>query len=342
MPKKKGDGDMRARKQTLKFRNRPYIISAYAIGGKKEGEGPLHDWFDECLSDDTYGENTWEKSESRMLKTAMTECMRRGGKTTEEIGAVLSGDLLNQLMSSSFMARDLQIPFLGMYGACSTMTESLMLGAVLTDGGYSDNVMIGASSHYCTAERQFRFPLELGNQRTPTAQWTVTGSGAAIITQSGMGPYITHITPGKIIDMGIKDANNMGAAMAPAFCETLITHFLDTGRSPNYYDSIISGDLGHVGKEIAIDIAKARGYNIKPNYNDCGVLIFDKEKQDTHSGGSGCGCCGSVFSGYFFKQLKAKKLKKVLLIATGALMNSTSSQQGESIPGIAHAISIEI
>ena len=154
---------MRARKQTLKFRNRPYIISAYAIGGKKEGEGPLHDWFDECLSDDTYGENTWEKSESRMLKTAMTECMRRGGKTTEEIGAVLSGDLLNQLMSSSFMARDLQIPFLGMYGACSTMTESLMLGAVLTDGGYSDNVMIGASSHYCTAERQFRLPLEYGN-----------------------------------------------------------------------------------------------------------------------------------------------------------------------------------
>ena len=183
MPKKKGDGDMRARKQTLKFRNRPYIISAYAIGGKKEGEGPLHDWFDECLSDDTYGENTWEKSESRMLKTAMTECMRRGGKTTEEIGAVLSGDLLNQLMSSSFMARDLQIPFLGMYGACSTMTESLMLGAVLTDGGYSDNVMIGASSHYCTAERQFRLPLEHGNQRPPSAQWTATAAGAMLLSR---------------------------------------------------------------------------------------------------------------------------------------------------------------
>lgn len=174
---------MRARKQTLKFRNRPYIISAYAIGGKKEGEGPLHDWFDECLSDDTYGENTWEKSESRMLKTAMTECMRRGGKTTEEIGAVLSGDLLNQLMSSSFMARDLQIPFLGMYGACSTMTESLMLGAVLTDGGYSDNVMIGASSHYCTAERQFRLPLEHGNQRPPSAQWTATAAGAMLLSR---------------------------------------------------------------------------------------------------------------------------------------------------------------
>ena len=254
---------------------------------------------------------------------------------------MIAGDLLNQCISSSFGLREANIPFLGVFGACSTFVESMCIGSICVES-FAKNVLCATSSHFCSAEKQFRFPLELGNQRTPTAQWTVTGSGAAIITQSGMGPYITHITPGKIIDMGIKDANNMGAAMAPAFCETLITHFLDTGRSPNYYDSIISGDLGHVGKEIAIDIAKARGYNIKPNYNDCGVLIFDKEKQDTHSGGSGCGCCGSVFSGYFFKQLKAKKLKKVLLIATGALMNSTSSQQGESIPGIAHAISIEI
>lgn len=217
----------------------------------------------------------------------------------------------------------------------------MSLAAIATES-FATNALCATSSHFCSAEKQFRFPLELGNQRPPTAQWTVTGSGAAIISKNGTGPYITHITPGKIVDMGIKDANNMGAAMSPAFVNTLITHFQDTGRSPNYYDAIISGDLGHIGKEIAIDIAKSQGYNIKPNYNDCGVLIFDKNSQDTHSGGSGCACCGTVFSGYLFKQLREKKIKKLLLIATGALMNSTSSQQGESIPGIAHAISIEI
>ena len=231
--------------------------------------------------------------------------------------------------------------FFGVFGACSTFVESMCLGAIAIES-FAKNVLCATSSHFCSAEKQFRFPLELGNQRPPTSQWTVTGSGATILTKDGTGPYITHITPGKIIDMGIKDANNMGAAMAPAFCNTLITHFIDTGRSPNYYDVILSGDLGHIGKDLAIDIAKSQGYNIKSNYNDCGVLMFDKNTQDTHSGGSGCACCGTVFSGYFFKQLKARKIKKVLLIATGALMNSTSSQQGESIPGIAHAISIEL
>ena len=293
------------------------------------------------LEDEFWGEKTWEKAESKIIKETVNTVISKSGVPSDQIDLMIAGDLLNQCISSSFGLREANIPFLGVFGACSTFVESMCIGSICVES-FAKNVLCATSSHFCSAEKQFRFPLELGNQRTPTAQWTVTGSGAAIITQSGMGPYITHITPGKIIDMGIKDANNMGAAMAPAFCETLITHFLDTGRSPNYYDAIISGDLGHVGKEIAIDIAKARGYNIKPNYNDCGVLIFDKEKQDTHSGGSGCGCCGSVFSGYFFKQLKAKKLKKVLLIATGALMNSTSSQQGESIPGIAHAISIEI
>ena len=213
---------------------------------------------------------------------------------------------------------------------------------MLLDGGAGNYALAATSSHFCSAEKQFRFPLELGNQRPPTSQWTVTGSGAAILSADGNGPYITHITPGKIVDMGITDANNMGAAMAPAFVDTLITHFKDTGRSPNYYDAIISGDLGHIGKDIAIDLALSKGYNIKNNYNDCGVLMFDKEKQDTHSGGSGCACCGTVFSGYFFNQLKEKKIKNMLLVATGALMNSTSTQQGESIPGIAHAISIEL
>ena len=328
-------------KQTIKFDNPPTILDCASIVGPKEAQGPLAEYFDQTLEDEFWGEKTWEKAESKIIKETVNTVISKSGVPSDQIDLMIAGDLLNQCISSSFGLREANIPFLGVFGACSTFIESMCIGSICVES-FAKNVLCATSSHFCSAEKQFRFPLELGNQRTPTAQWTVTGSGAAIITQSGMGPYITHITPGKIIDMGIKDANNMGAAMAPAFCETLITHFLDTGRSPNYYDAIISGDLGHVGKEIAIDIAKARGYNIKPNYNDCGVLIFDKEKQDTHSGGSGCGCCGSVFSGYFFKQLKAKKLKKVLLIATGALMNSTSSQQGESIPGIAHAISIEI
>ena len=328
-------------KQTIKFDNPPTILDCASIVGPKEAQGPLAEYFDQTLEDEFWGEKTWEKAESKIIKETVNTVISKSGVPSDQIDLMIAGDLLNQCISSSFGLREANIPFLGVFGACSTFVESICIGSICVES-FAKNVLCATSSHFCSAEKQFRFPLELGNQRTPTAQWTVAGSGAAIITQSGMGPYITHITPGKIIDMGIKDANNMGAAMAPAFCETLITHFLDTGRSPNYYDAIISGDLGHVGKEIAIDIAKARGYNIKPNYNDCGVLIFDKEKQDTHSGGSGCGCCGSVFSGYFFKQLKAKKLKKVLLIATGALMNSTSSQQGESIPGIAHAISIEI
>ena len=253
---------------------------------------------------------------------------------------MFAGDLLNQCISSSFGLRELNIPFFGVFGACSTFVESLTLGSICIES-FANNVLCATSSHFCSAEKQFRFPLELGNQRPQTSQWTVTGSGASILSKNGSGPYITHITPGKIIDMGIKDGNNMGAAMAPSFADTLIMHFQDTGRTPNYYDAIISGDLGYVGKEIAIDLLKTNGYNIKNNYNDCGVLIFDKEHQDTHSGGSGCACCGTVFSGYFFKQLKEKKINKLLLIATGALMNSTSSQQGESIPGIAHAISIE-
>ena len=397
MPKKKGDGDMRARKQTLKFRNRPYIISAYAIGGKKEGEGPLHDWFDECLSDDTYGENTWEKSESRMLKTAMTECMRRGGKTTEEIGAVLSGDLLNQLMSSSFMARDLQIPFLGMYGACSTMTESLMLGAVLTDGGYSDNVMIGASSHYCTAERQFRLPLEHGNQRPPSAQWTATAAGAMLLSRgiegnsrAGSGGkgnsrdgsgiernsrddsggkergrtkntgtelriddagnvYAQHQiriecgTIGKVIDAGVKDSNQMGSAMAPAAVDTILTHLEETGRTLDHYDLVCTGDLGFIGKSIVRDLLEDAGVSrkmIADVYDDCGAMIYAPE-QDIHSGGSGCGCSASVFAGYVYRNMKEGKIRRALIVSTGAMLSTISPFQGESIPGIAHAISLE-
>ena len=328
-------------KQTIKFDTPPTITECSSIVGPKEANGPLAKYFDKTLEDEFWGEKSWEKAESKIIKENVNLVISKSGIAINEIDCVFAGDLLNQCISSSFGLRDENIPFFGIFGACSTFVESMSLGAIAVEG-FATNVLCATSSHFCSAEKQFRFPLELGNQRPPTSQWTVTGSGAAIISKKGNGPYITHITPGKIVDMGIKDANNMGAAMAPAFCDTLITHFLDTGRNPSYYDAIISGDLGHIGKEISIDITKSQGYNIKSNYNDCGVLIFDKNTQDTHSGGSGCACCGSVFSGYFFRQLRQKKLKKILLIATGALMNSTSSQQGESIPGIAHAISIEI
>lgn len=328
-------------KQTIKFNTPPTILECASIVGPKESQGPLAKYFDKTLEDEFWGEKTWEKAESKIIKEATNTVMTKAGVSVNDIDYMFSGDLLNQCISSSFGLREISIPFFGVFGACSTFVEALSLGAVFTEG-FAKHVLCATSSHFCSAEKQFRFPLELGNQRPPTSQWTVTGAGAAILEKDGQGPFITHITPGRIIDMGIKDANNMGAAMAPAFADTLLTHLLDTGRNPSYYDVILSGDLGHIGKDIAIDIAKSKGYNIKSNYNDCGVLIFDKNMQDTHSGGSGCACCATVFSGYFFKQLKEKNIKKLLLIATGALMNSTSSQQGESIPGIAHAISIEV
>ena len=329
-------------KQTIKFQNPITILETASIVGPKESQGPMAKYFDHCLDDEFWGEKTWEKAESKIIKETVNTVISKSNIPATDIDFCFAGDLLNQCISSSFGLRELNIPFFGVFGACSTFAESMCLGSVFVSSGSAKNVLCATSSHFCSAEKQFRFPLELGNQRPPSSQWTVTGSGAAILSADGNGPYITHITPGKIVDMGITDANNMGAAMAPAFVDTLITHFKDTGRSPNYYDAIISGDLGHIGKDIAIDLALSKGYNIKNNYNDCGVLMFDKQSQDTHSGGSGCACLGTIFSGYFFKQLQSKKIKKLLMIATGALMNSTTSQQGEIIPGIAHAVAIEL
>lgn len=329
-------------KQTIKFDAPPTIVQTASIVGPKEAQGPMAKYFDQCLEDEFWGEKTWEKAESKIIKETVNMVVSKSGIASNDIDFCFAGDLLNQCISSSFGLRELNIPFFGVFGACSTFVESMCLGSVFIESGAARNVLCATSSHFCSAEKQFRFPLELGNQRPPTSQWTVTGSGAAIVSKNGNGPYITNITLGKIVDMGIKDANNMGAAMAPAALDTLLTHFKDTGRNPSYYDAILTGDLGYIGKEILIDLAGTKGYNIKSNYNDCGVLIFDKETQDTHSGGSGCGCCATVFSGYLFKQLQEKKYKKILLIATGALTNSTTSQQGESIPGIAHAVSIEI
>lgn len=344
--------------QTMVFQNMPYISSAYSIGGKKEGSGPLSEWFDNCLQDDTYGEKTWEKSESKMLKTAMTEALRRGGKTIDEAGAMLSGDLLNQLMSSSFMARDMHIPFLGMYGACSTMTESLILGSVLVDGRYSDDVVIGASSHYCTAERQFRMPLEHGNQRPPSAQWTATAAGAMLLSsdsrdesmETGDDGKLMKLkkvrvesgTIGKVIDAGVKDANQMGSAMTPAAIDTLLNHMEDTGRDISYYDLILTGDLGFIGKAIMKDLLEDSGSNkedIDMKYDDCGAMIYAPQ-QDIHSGGSGCGCSASVFAGYVYKKMRRGELSRVLIMSTGALLSTISPFQGESIPGIAHAVSL--
>ena len=329
-------------KQTICFDNPPTILESASIVGPKEANGPLATYFDKCLEDEFWGEKSWEKAESKIIKETVNLVVSKSNLTTQDIDYVFAGDLLNQCISCDFGLRDTNIPYFGVFGACSTFAESMCLGSVFVEGKGAKNVICATSSHFCSAEKQFRFPLELGTQRPPTAQWTVTGSGAVILSSKGEGPHITNITPGKIVDMGVKDANNMGAAMAPAALDTLITHFQDTGRKPSYYDAIITGDLGHVGKDILKDMAQSKGYNINSNYNDCGVLIFDKEKQDTHSGGSGCACIATVFSGYFFEQLKEKKIKRILLIATGALMNSTSMQQGESIPGIAHAISIEI
>lgn len=329
-------------KQTIKFNTPPSILNTACIVGPKESEGPLAKYFDQCLDDEFWGEETWEKAESKIIKETVNTVISKSGISSSEIDYCFAGDLLNQCISSSFGLRDLNIPFLGLFGACSTFVEGLIMSSIFTESGAGNNCLCAASSHFCSAEKQFRFPLELGNQRPPTSQWTVTGAGSAIVSKTGIGPFITHATIGKIVDMGIKDSNNMGAAMAPAALDTLLTHFKDTGRKPSYYDAIITGDLGHIGKEILIELSEKNGYNIKSNYNDCGVLIFDKNSQDTHSGGSGCACCGSVFSGYLFDQLKNKKLKKILLIATGALTNATSAQQGESIPGIAHAVSIEI
>ncbi len=328
-------------KQTIKFDNPPTILETASIVGPKEAEGPLAKYFDKCLEDEFWGEKTWEKAESKIIKETVNTVVSKSGIPSNSIDYCFAGDLLNQCISSSFGLRELNIPFFGIFGACSTFVEGMSLAAIFAESGIN-NILCAASSHFCSAEKQFRFPLELGNQRPPSAQWTVTGAGAAIISSSGNGPYITHMTTGKIVDMGIKDANNMGAAMAPAALSTLLAHFEDTGRSPNYYDAIITGDLGHIGKEILTELAMDKGYNIKSNYNDCGVLIFDKNSQDTHSGGSGCGCCATVFSGHLFSQLRSKKISRLLLMATGALTNSTSSQQGESIPGIAHAVSIEL
>lgn len=327
--------------QTVKLNNPPSIVSTYSIVGPKEGEGPLREYFDKILDDDLFGEKSFEKAESRMSMESVKSALENIKMTPEKVDYMFGGDLLNQIISSSFTARQHQIPFFGLYGACSTMTESLSLSSMIIDGGYADYSVAFTSSHFSSAERQFRFPLELGSQRPPTSQWTVTGAGAAVLSKTGDGPYVTYVTTGRVMDFGIKDANNMGAAMAPAAADTIIRHFKDTGFKPDRYDLIISGDLGKVGKELTIELVKENGYDISKNFTDCGVEIFDLSRQDVHAGASGCGCSAVVLCGYLYKELKKGNFNRILIMSTGALLSPTSSQQGESIPGIAHAVAIE-
>jgi stage V sporulation protein AD len=328
-------------KQTIKLSNPPSMLAAAAVVGPKEGEGPLSAYFDMIQKDDYFGQDSWEKAESKFVEEAVKRAISKSGVSITAIDYMLAGDLLNQIISSSFAARNLEIPYLGVYGACSTMAESLSIGSMIIDGGYADHIICATSSHFSSAERQYRFPLEQGVQRPPYAQWTVTGSGATMLSATGNGPYITHVTTGKVVDFGIKDANNMGAAMAPAAVDTITAHFKETGRSPGYYDLIVTGDLATVGKEIALELLKKEGLDLQNNYNDCGCMIFDNIKQDTHSGGSGCGCSASVLNGYLFTQLKHCELNRILFVATGALLSPISAWQGESIPCIAHAVAIE-
>jgi len=327
-------------KQTLVFKKKIILLQTATMVGSKEGQGPLAAYFDVILQDDLLGENSWEKAEQRMMIDCIRLALQKAKLPSESIDCFLAGDLLNQIITASFTARELKTPFLGIYGACSTITEGIALGSSLIAGGFADLIVAASSSHYCTAERQYRGPTELGTQSTPTAQCTVTGTGVALLSSLGTGPVITHATIGKVVDLGIKDPSDMGTAMAPAAADTFSQHLLDTGRTSDYYDLILTGDLAQVGSTIFEELMQKKKIPLGSNYHDGGVMIFDK-KQGVNSGGSGCGCIASVSCGYVYKEMLAGNLKKVLLIGTGALLSPTSYQQKESIPGIAHAVALE-
>ena len=329
-------------KQTVRLSQGVVILSAASTVGPKEAEGPLGKYFDQKTEDAMFGEKSWELAESKFVEKNMELAMQKANLKAKDIDYVLCGDLLNQCTGSTFGIRNLDIPFFGLFGACSTMGESMSLGAMLIDGGFANHVLTGASSHFCAAEKQFRFPLPLGTQRPPTASWTVTGDGAVVLARKKVdAPRIVEITTGKIIDMGVTDVNNMGAAMAPAAAALLKTHFEDTGRTPQDYDVIATGDLGTIGKQLVVELMEKEGYHMDSRYTDCGIEIFDAEKQDTHAGGSGCACSAVTFCAYFYPKLVSGEIGRMLFIPTGALMSPTSSQQGQSIPGIAHGLVIE-
>ncbi len=332
-------------KRTVVLSNTPGIIGWGCIVGQKEKQGPYAEKFDQVISDELNGQQSFEMAERSMQETAIKLCVQKAQCSLDQIQMLLSGDLLNQIISAGFTARNLQIPFYGLYGACSTMSESLSIGGMLADGGYADRLVCATSSHFCTAERQFRAPLELGNQRTPTAQWTVTGAGAVMLAGGSLSReskvILTHTTCGKVIDLGIADQNNMGAAMAPAAADTIIAHLKDMERSANDYDLIVTGDLGKLGRELLLELLAEKGFSVdESKLFDCGCEIFSP-RQDTHCGGSGCGCAASMLCAHILPSIQRGNLNRVLFLATGALLSPTSAMQGESIPGVAHAVVIE-
>ena len=332
---------MQKGKASIEFSHPPVIIGHGNVVGKKEGEGPLGSLFDRIEEDPMLGTASWEEAESKLQQKAAESAIKNAGLKNKDIRYLLAGDLLGQLIATSFGLMNLEIPLFGLYGACSTMGEAMTLGSILVDGGYADRVVSLASSHFASAEKQFRFPLEYGNQRPFSATWTVTGSGAVVLSKKGEGPKVTGITPGKIVDMGLKDSMNMGACMAPAAADTICQHLHDFKRSPADYDRIITGDLGVVGKMILEEFLDSQGYDIRDCHMDCGIEIFDSSSQDTHAGGSGCGCSAVVLTSYVLPKLKTGEWKRVLFVPTGALLSTVSFNEGQSVPGIAHGLVIE-
>lgn len=327
-------------KQSIVFSDPPAILSFASVAGKKESEGPLGNTFDITSKDTKFGQKTWEKAETQMQKNVMELALQKARLREDQLDAAFVGDLLNQCVGSSFCMRDKNIPTLGLYGACSTMAESLMLAAMSVNAGYCRTALALTSSHFASSERQYRFPLGYGGQRTPTAQWTVTGAGAAVLGQKGNGPFIRNATIGSVIDAGIKDAANMGAAMAPAAYETIRAHFDDLGTSPEDYDLIVTGDLGQLGHQIVTEFFDRDGVKIEDRFQDCGVMIFDLKGQDVHCGGSGCGCSASVLCGHLLQRMARREIGKLLFCGTGALLSPLTTQQGESIPAVCHAVTI--
>ncbi len=327
---------------TILLGNAPHLLGGGAVGGKKEAEGPLGDWFDYFCEDGRFDQATWEKAESEMQREALHFALDRAGKQLSDIDVLFSGDLLNQCTASAFAHRASGTSYLGLYSACATFAEGLALAALLISSGAASCAASCVSSHFCSAERQYRYPLNYGGQRTPTAQWTVTGAGCTILAANGAGPAVRAVTPGRIVDMGIRDANNMGAAMAPAAYDTISRMLRDTNTRPEDYDLIVTGDLGICGKRLLCDLFhKEEGLDLSEKLMDCGDEIFAIAAQDMHSGGSGAGCSAVVFSRYVLDEMKKGRWRKVLFAGTGALLSPLSSQQGESIPSICHAVSIE-
>lgn len=327
-------------RQSFQLPDSPIITAWASVAGKKEAEGPLGHSFDLTKNDTYFGEKTWEQGERKMQQLALDILVEKAKITPAQLDVVLSGDLLNQCIGSSFPLRNTGIPHLGLYGACSTMAEGLVVGSMMVGGGFADRVAAMTSSHFASSERQYRFPLGYGGQRTPTAQWTVTGSGAALLCAQGKGPRIEGCTIGTVTDLGIKDANNMGAAMAPAAFTTIKAHFEDFKVGADHFDLIVTGDLGQLGKEMVLAMARSEGMNLGGKLVDCGCMVFDLENQDVHAGGSGCGCSAITLCSELLPKLNSGKLKRILFCGTGALLSPTSTQQGLPIPGVCHAVSI--